>query len=135
MSGILLSSCCSISNTYTPHRIPQPSCVQFHLKKSHFLKKTKKHTCLSNKNTSLALSFPPHSQIPDCMLRCDLKKLFLTTPPPAISPFKIQHDITNQKDICHLVTSYFYFQENQNINYLKIVTPFPAPIDPFDPLL
>lgn len=127
VSGIL-SSCCSISDICTQHRIPQPSCVQFHLKKSQFLKKTKKFMCLSNKNTWLAPSFPPHFQIPDCMLWCDLKKLFLTTPPPATSSFKIQHNITNQKDICHLVKSYFYCQENQNINYLKIVTPFLSPL-------
>lgn len=129
-SGILSSSCCSVSNTVTLHRIPQPSCVQFHLKKSHFLKKTKTFMCLRNKNTLLVHSFPPCSQSPDCTPWYDLKKLCLTTPPPAIASFKIQHDITNQKDICHLVKSYFYCQENQNINYLKIVTPY-FPTDPF----
>lgn len=58
------------------------------------------------------------------------KKLCLTTPPPAISSFKTQHDITKQKDICRLVKSYFYCPENQNINYLKIGLPF-FPTDPF----
>ena len=63
-SGALFSSLCSISHTYTLHRIPQPSCVQSHLKKSHFLKKTKKFMCLCNKNILLVYSLPPAFQDP-----------------------------------------------------------------------
>lgn len=110
ISGMLLSLLCSISNSYTWHRIPPHSCVQFHVKKSGFSQENQVHVLMQLKITSLFTHFLLHFRAPYCMLWFDLQKLLSTTPPPDISSFKIQHDISNQKHICHLVKSYFYCQ-------------------------
>lgn len=120
----------SISNTCMLCRIPQPSWAQFHLKKPHFHKKTKIFMCLHTHTQKIPYLFTHFLKTQICMPWYDLKKAVFNNASPAISSFKIQHDITKQKDICRLVKSYFYCPENQNINYLKIGPPF-FPTDPF----
>lgn len=111
--------CIAPSQTHTPG-------TEFHhLHVSNFMWKScifsrKQSSCAyAIKIPSLFIHFLLHSQPPYCMPWCDVKKLFSTTPPPGISSFEIQHDITNQKDICHLVKSYFYCKEPKILITLK----------------